>query len=183
MATPHKKRLFRDSKWQNCYDRFILSLRNAGTRTSYEATVRRFFAFVAQKYGSARTPDKVSQADVEDFLSQPTSRKGHDGEAISPFTYNSYLNALRAFYAYCGRETRSFRGKTVPLLKELPTARMKIAKTGDVERDMEEEEVRAFFAAIDTSTIIGKRDFSLFFAAVSTGRRRMELTNLLRGDI
>ena len=48
---------------------------------------------------------------------------------------------------------------------------------------MTSEEVKNFFAAIPRDTIIGKRDFCLFFTALCTGRRRFEITHLLRGDL
>jgi integrase len=180
------KRLFKNDKWNETFHHFISSISNTTTRYQYDKTLRRFFAFITKKYGRETTPDKIVQADIEAFLQQPvTAGRGHRaGEPISPFTHNAYCMALRAFYSYCSRTLIEWRGKQVPILRTIPpTAHIKLAKTGDVERDMTEDEIKKFFACIDRSTLIGKRDYALFWAFLITGRRRMEITNLLRGDL
>jgi integrase len=179
------KRLFKNDKWNETFHHFVASIANTTTRYQYDKTLRRFFAFITEKYKQERTPDKIVQADIEAFLQQPVQTTGpRQGKPISPSSHNAYCNALRAFYGYCGRDLTEFRGKMVPVLRSPnPTKHLKLMKPGEVDRDMTEEEVKSFFAAIPRDTVIGRRDFALFFAAISTGRRRFELTNLLRGDL
>lgn len=178
-------RLWRNEKWQQCYLHFIANIASSKTRYQYNCTLRRFFLFVAEKHGKPRTPDQISSTDIEEFLQQPCRTPGaRHGKPISPCTRNSYIMALRSFYAYCGHAETEFRGKMVPLYrKEPPTEHIKLALLGEVARDFTEDELWAFFAAIDRNSAIGKRDFCLFWTLFATGRRRMEITNLLRGDI
>lgn len=178
-------RYFRNEKWNKAALHFIANTPNDDTRKIYEGTLRRLTLFVARKYGSQRTPDKFSKEDIEEFLGQPVQKNRRKGQPPSAYTVNTYLNAIRAFYLHCTRIQVDFRGKKVPLMRKdaLPTDGISLAKTGDVERDMTEGEVRALFAAIDRSTVIGKRDFALFWALFVTGKRRREITNLRRGDL
>ena len=46
-----------------------------------------------------------------------------------------------------------------------------------------QDEIRRFFAAIDTSTLIGKRDYALFLTLLSTARRKTEIASLMWGDL
>lgn len=93
--------------------------------------------------------------------------------------------SIKSFYNFCTRTTAEFRGKQVPLMREekLPTNGISMAKTGDVDRDMTESEVRSFLLAIDRATLKGKRNYALFTALLATGRRRFEITLLRRGDL
>jgi integrase len=183
----HKKphRLFANAQWQALFDEFIASIRSPLTRTQYTATLRRFFAYIAQKYPKhTPTPDKITPADIDEFLRQPIQSANHCGETPSPSTQNTYLRTIRAFYAYCEHAEIQFRGKLVPALrKDAPTTHVKARKVGDVERDFTDGELEAFFAAIDTNTLIGKRDHALFLTLLNTVRRRCEIATLRRGDL
>src|SRR5579859_4311290 len=169
-------RFYKNEKWNNVCRHFVASISNADTQRHYSGTLRRLIAFIEAKYQQQRTPDKITKEDIEEFLRRPSQ---------SAYTYNTYLNGIRAFYLHCTRTLVDFRGKQVPLMRKgmLPTDNIKLAKTGEVDRDMVESEVRAFFASIDRETLIGKRDYALFWALFVTGRRRKEITNLRRGDV
>jgi site-specific recombinase XerD len=175
-------RFYRNEKWNNVCSRFVESISNAETRRHYSGTLYRLIEFVTTKYGSPRTPDKITKEDIEEFLRQPAQ---DTGLPTSAYTFNTYLNAIRAFYLHCTRTLVEFRSKKVPLMRkgQLPTDTIGLAKTGEVDRDMVESEVRAFFAAIDRTTLRGKRDYALFWALFITGRRRKEITILRRGDL
>lgn len=178
-------RFYRNEKWNNVCHHFVESISNAHTRHNYSSTLYRFVSFIATKYGAQRTPDKITKEDIEEFLRQPVQKNHRAGQPLSAFSSNAYLNAIRAFYNYCTHTLADFRGKKVPLMRrgQLPTDDIPLAATGDVDRDMTEDEVRAFFDAIDISTIRGKRDYALFWTLLCTGRRRAEITNLRRGDV
>lgn len=188
IALPRKKkRVFVHPAWQRIFESFLASIANDTTRTQYERTLRRFFAFIAEKYPNKRaehTPDKITQEDIEEFMRRPIQSGSRAGQPLSAFSHNSYLIALRAFYGYCEQAEIEFRGKMVPAIRKTPpTIHVKQRKTGDVERDFTDGELEAFFAQIDTSTLNGKRDRALFLTLLCTGRRKREITLLRRGDL
>ena len=178
---------FKNKRWNKAFHDFVTQTNNFETQIFYYRTLRRFFLFVEAKYGEQRTPDTISAADIEDFLREPVQDHARRaGKSLSPYSYNSYLTAIKAFYAYCARPIFEFRGKTgLPMIKKgaIPSDDVKLAKCGDADRDMSEEEVRAFFRAIDRSTLQGKRDFALFWALFISGQRRAAIVRLRRGDI
>lgn len=188
MAPPRSKPFnFRNKRWSKVFTDFLRQTDNAETKSHYYRTLRRFFLFIEKKYGEQRTPDQIIATDVEEFLRTPVQDHARRaGENLSPYSYNTYLTALKAFYAYCERPIFEFRGKKgLPMIKPgaIPTDQVALARCGDANRDMTEEEVRAFFAVIDRTTLQGRRDFSLFWALFVTGRRRREIVHLRRGDI
>jgi integrase len=165
--------------WQSCYESWLASLHSTLTRRHYEGAIRRFFEFCYARYGKRITPDRVRRVDVEAFLGG-----AHNGKPWSPYTYNAYYQALCRFFAYASTYEIVFRGKPRPLLRgALPTTGIVRAHGGSVDRSMTEEEITRFFSAIDRSTLVGKRDYALFWTLFVTGRRRMEITNLRRGDL
>lgn len=183
-AHKKKKRLFAATSWQKIYDDFLATLANLNTRRQYGNVLQLFFVYIEQTYGKARTPDKISQSDIEAFLRLPVKSGKRNGQPPMPATHNSYLNALSVFYAYCAQQEIAFRGKMVAALrKESPTTHVKMLAMGDPERDFTDGELEAFFAVIPTETAIGKRDRALFLTLLLTGRRRREIATLRRGDI
>lgn len=179
------KQYYKNEKWNKICIHFIANITNNRTRESHESTLRCFISFLFLKYQRQVTPNLATKEDIEEFLRQPVSKNRREGLPPSGYTVNAYLSRLKVFYEHCTRVMIDFRGKKVPLMKkgQLPTDDIPRAKTGDVDRDMEESEVRAFLAAINRNTLVGKRDYALFAALLATGRRRMEITLLRRGDI
>lgn len=173
---PAKPRYYKNDKWNKVCVRFVESLRSANTKRCYSHVLLCLFVFVEMKYGKQITPDKIKREDIEQFLHRP--------QLESNYSYNVYLAAIRSFYVFCTKYLVEFRGKQAPLMRKdrLPTVGIAQAKLEDVDRDMEEHEVRAFMAAIDTDTLIGKRDYALFLTLLGTGRRRREVAMLRRGD-
>jgi integrase len=182
---PKKTRFYKNEKWNSTCNRFVASISNPTTRLMYAGTLRRFISFAEAKYHKQITPDKLTKEDIEEFLRQPVQKNRRTGQPLSAYSINAYLNALRAFYNHCTSTFVDFRGKKVPLMRKemLPTNGIGLEKTGDVDRDMVESEVRSFFNAIDRTTLLGMRDYALFWALFITGRRRMEITGLRRGDL
>lgn len=171
-----KPRYYKNEKWNTVCVHFIASLRTTSTKRCYSHVLLSLATFVQTKHGKQITPDKIKREDIEQFLHRP--------QIESNYSYNVYLAAIRSLYVYCTKYLVEFRGKQVPLMRKdhLPTIGIAQAKVEDVDRDMEEHEVKAFMDAIDTSTLIGKRDYALFLALLGTGRRRREIALLRRGD-
>lgn len=178
-------RFYRNDKWNNACRQFILSVPNPETQHTYAGVLTRFIDYLKATKGSRCTPDKATSEDVEHFLHRPAQNGRSAGGQRSAYSINTYLNALRAFYSYCAKQKTMFRGKWRPLIPQakIPTNGVRLEKTEDVSRDMTEDELRAFFAAIDRKTLRGKRDFALFWALLVTGRRRREITHLRKGDV
>jgi len=161
-------------QWQACYDAWLASLRSPKTQKNYASHTRRFFAFVAEKYGAHFAPDQVRRVDIEKFLRSDWST----------YTYNAYVQALHSFFGYASGYEVLFRGKMRPLFRgKQPTAGISRARTEIPDRAMTEDDVARFFAAIDRHILIGKRDYALFWTLFITGRRRMEISQLRRGDL
>lgn len=171
------KRLFRNDTWQLCYEQFLDSLASPETLRQYDLTIRRFFAFVSHK-----TPDKVTRTDIEAWLHQPATWGRNKGQPLSPYSRNAYRMTLQSFFNWCTTYLIEFRGKLAPILRTNPTRGMKIAKGAEVDREMSDEQIAAFFEVIP-NTVCGLRDRALFRALLILGRRRQECTNLLRGDV
>jgi integrase len=171
-------RVFRNEQWQLCYCQFIESITVPHTRHDYQIIISRFFKQVD------KTPDKVSRADIEAFLHAPAATGRNVGQPLSAYTQSCYYGTLCSWFNWCSEYQVEFRGKMCPILRgEKPTVGVKRIRLPEVERDMSEEEVRNFFAAIDRTTLIGKRDYAIFFALLITGRRKSEILNLCWCDL
>lgn len=180
-----KPRFFTNTKWQANATRYLAQITNEGTRTAYRRVLMRFFGFVKERHGHEVTPDKITPADIEAFLQQPIPPGHHHaGQQKGAARQNTILTALRSFYSYAQRDQVEFRGKLVPMLRTTPpTAHIKWRRCGEVDRDMTEDEITRFFAAISRETRVGLRDYALFYTLLSTGRRKAEIARLTRGDI
>jgi integrase len=166
--------------WQRATEAFLSSLwersGSDATVTSYRVVLRRFFV-------APRTPEATSRADVLSFLAQPSEGKRNAGQPVAPSTRNNKLCVLTSFYKWASNwiipgTTDTFLFTGVP-----PVQGIAYGRPGAHYRALSEEELEAFFGAIDTETIIGKRDFSLFSAFFALARRRSELYALKWGDI
>lgn len=171
-------RIFQNNQWDECYHLWLLSLPAELTRYAYDGYARIFFV------DRRKTPDKYTRADVEAFINAPTNSNRSRGKPPSPCTRNDRLIILSSFYTYCKSYFVMYRGKLTPILRgEKPTTGIKKAKVPDSNRDMTEEEVVRFFAAIGRNNAIELRNRCIFLALIATGRRRAEICSLLWGDL
>jgi len=176
-------RMFRNTAWESCYQQFLGHIPSSYTRHQYDYLLRRFFTFVEERTGSKKTPDKITREDIEAFLLLPVPRGSRKGMPIAPTSRNCYLITFKSYFDWCGEYMIEFRGKIVPILRgHKPTDGMQLTKVDASDRDMEEGDIPRFLAAIDRSTVHGKRDYALFLALLVTGRRRAEIVKLRWGD-
>src|SRR5260221_1675725 len=166
--------------WEHCIaaylkDVFVSHSNSAHTVRDYAGTLRRFFE------RSARTPEQYTREDVIDFLAMPTPR----GTPPSHVKTTVRFIMVRGFYRFASRYT-VYDAYTQPyklFAGENPAEGLHGMKIEVRPRYLTEDEVRRFFGAIDRSTVIGKRDFALFLAYLSTARRLSEIANLTWGAI
>jgi integrase/recombinase XerD len=174
-----------DSDWGTCYLSFLrAAYEHSGSKSTYahyKQTLAHFFTTEP-----AKLPDRYTRADVETFIHGP-QRRGKAGGNPSPGTINSRLSILNSFYSYAAvygvpdRDT----GMLTPLMRTMaPTAGLKqLQRAIPPRRDLTSEELHRFFAAIDTSTALGARDYALFLCYFFTARRLGEIRRLTWGDI
>jgi integrase len=166
-------------EWRAATEAFFTSLYE---RSGSEDTLLRYQSILLQAFAE-KTPEQLTRADVLSYL--PTlykSRRNYGRTTpIAPATKNIRLCCLVSFYRWCsnwlipGTETFLFVG--IP-----PTQGITYSKLGTHYRALDEDELKAFFAAIP-DTIAGARDRSLFIAYFLLARRRSEIFAMKFGDI
>ena len=92
------------------------------------------------------------------------------GGHLSGHTVNGYLRALQSFWAWLERE--QFIEKNPFAQLRIPKAPKKVIPT------FTEEQLRQLFAAIDTTSELGYRDYTIILTLLDTGIRCSELTGL-----
>jgi integrase len=180
--------LFNDPRWQRALADYLRSVyersRSMASFRSYSYVLRYFFSQSANA-GPAKHPARYSRADVEWFLhcSLQKSRRGSQEPSVG--TRNQRLKVLRTFYKFVSEYTvagidgpeRLFQG--IP-----PTMGIRRAKMSEPKpKAMSLPEVQKLFAAIDTATVQGARDYCIFTFLLYTCRRREEICRLRWGDI
>ncbi len=172
--------------WITCWDRFFKSLESGSPTTAkyYKSIIDRFFSTSAD--GKPKRPEDYTYADVDVFLNAPNAKGYRNaGEPPRSGTKGLRLQVLQSFYSYAarfkilgrdGKPTRLFTGDS-------PTESIRPFPQDIAYHAMTQEEVRAFFSAIDTSTVIGKRDYAFFTCSLYLARRLHEIIGLRWGDI
>jgi len=94
---------------------------------------------------------------------------------LSGHTVNGYMRALQSFWSWLEREE---------FIKENPFARLKIPKAPKkVIPIFTEGQLRRLFAAIDTNSPVGYRDYAIMLTLLDTGVRCGELIGLRLPDV
>ncbi len=101
--------------------------------------------------------------------------KGVGRESVTGSTFNLKVTVISSFYEYAMRHNALQRNP----MKLVDRRSM---EPSDYAQPLDEDEVTKRLAAIDRSTLLGKRDYAIIALAVTTGRRKQELANLRFGD-
>lgn len=174
----------RAQAWAECTRQWLQQIKDhSGSEASYRmynSIVMRFQAFLA-----GRSLDSVARSDVLAFLAMPSQGARKPGQPVSASTKNVKLSCIQSLYVFASAyEITQADGSLVPLYQRaLPTVGLKSLKKDIRPRQMSEDELRRFFAAIPTDTRRGKRDRVLFYAYLILGRRRQELLRLTWGSL
>jgi integrase len=167
-----------DEQWRMCLAAFLRSVHDRSsseaTLINYESTLRRFFA--------AKHPEDATKNDVESFLHQSFAYQQKD---VCPATRNYRLAVITSFYKFAATYMiPGPSGRPMPLFcHSSPVLGIRRAKVPRNVRTFSAGELERFFAAIDRSTLRGKRDYAIFSTLWWTARRAGEIANLLFGDI
>src|SRR5258708_110128 len=181
MDSPQEPKIFNlfphHKSWQQCYKSYIKALHDkSGSMTSCEVRQSILKGFFIDP---TKAPDAYTRLEVERWLDLP----GKNG-AAKPGTRRHRLIVLRTFYKFAAAYDVPFRKGTRALLhKPPPTRGIETNKVEAQPRPFTEEDLRKFFAAIDTTTLTGKRNRALFLFYFWTARRRAEIARLLWRDL
>jgi integrase len=168
--------------WVECLEHY---LQNLYDKSGSFHTCNGYMHCLARFYGDVPDPEHVSRQDVERFIHAPRHQIGlHHGEEVAASTRNVRVSILASWYTFASSYTIASEDGPVPLYRfALPTAGMKRSQPALVYRQLSDQEVHQFFASIDTSTIMGARDYSLFLAYLYTSRRLQEIATLTWGNL
>ncbi|HYT34337.1 MAG TPA: tyrosine-type recombinase/integrase [Ktedonobacteraceae bacterium] len=163
--------------WQRCIADFLNSIEDIsgskGSRQNYRSTLALFFT-------QHQDPESVTRGDVTAFISSPSFGNKNKGKPRSVSSRNGLLTAISSLYTYAS----TYEVDHTPLFqKASPAQGLRHLKTPRAYRSMNESELAALFAAIDTSTVAGKRDYSLLLFYLISARRLSEIARLRLADL
>src|SRR5258708_1738411 len=170
--------------WEQCIAAYLREVFTAhsnseGTVKSYASVLRGFFRH------TGKAPELCTREDVVSFMA--ASNHGHRNHGLppSPGTRLYRKTGIHQFYVFAARYT-CYDGYGRPyklFVGENPADGLHQRIEESRPRYLTQDEIRRFFAAIDTSTLIGKRDYALFLTLLSTARRKTEIASLMWGDL
>jgi integrase/recombinase XerC len=162
-----------DDRWTQAVHDWLMNLGSERTRRAYALSWRTFLAVCPI------APDLITQSDVLAFRHWlETTPSATTGQPYSLSTINLHLAALSSFYAFaCQRGLRP--DNPCIGIKRKPINPYGKATYLDGKQG---EDVR-FLAAIDRSTLQGKRDYALMLLLLTTAIRVSAAANLRLGDL
>ena len=149
-------------------DRFLSSADvSENTARTYREALWKFVGWASSRDGLKL--EEIEKTDIREYREW---LKGHRAAN----TVSTYIVALRRFFDYCVSEG---------LLVQNPAQGVKGARKpqGHLRQDLSRAEIRALFAAIDRSTLVGKRDFAIVNLMARNGLRIIELQRANVGDL
>lgn len=151
------------------------STRSGSQRTerAYRDTLTRF-RYALQNVGLDLDSDPARVADVVQVF---CSQSWGNGEEVSAGTFNQRAAIISSFYQFAHKRRLLSGENPVDLVERRPS------NDYDSAHALEPAEVADALAAIDRTTLAGKRDYALLATALYTGRRLSELLNMTWGDI
>jgi len=171
-------------------DKFLegyhLSAQSEGKSPSTIAIVVASVRYLDQFLTSHNLSTNVSDIGVEElrrfivYLRERSRFARHrftkpQGGHLSGHTINGYLRALQAFWSWLARED---------FIQENPFARLKIPKAPrKVVPIFSDEQLQHLLAAIDITSSVGYRDYTIILTLLDTGIRCSELTGLRLVDV
>jgi integrase len=167
-------------QWKLCLDAFLKhTLSHSGSeksRGTYEDILRRFF--------SGSQPDEMNREDVRAFLDEPCQGCRNPGAVCNASTINQKTMVINSWYKFAAMfEVRTDDGTYKPIFEQRsPSYGFRYLKTGSPNKNMSEEEITRFFAAIPDD-VRGCRNRCIFLFAFMTCRRSDEIRRMRWGDI
>jgi site-specific recombinase XerD len=151
---------------QFAYQEFILgSISNPKTRIRYERAIRQFFAWCQERSLSLR---QITPGDVGQYFSEHPGSAGSKNVALAAIRHLFDVLVMR--HAVILNPAKSVRGERNSVIE---------GKTPE----MRPEQTRALLVSIDTSTIVGLRDYTIIATLAYTAARVGAIAKLTRGSV
>lgn len=147
-------------------------------RGAYPDTMSSFRATLAQ-HNLDLDGDPSAVALVAQQWADERSTESHTTERVAPTTFNQRLAIVSSFYDYVIKKGLTFVLETNPITRVQRRRVQRYSKATPIEP----AEMRQRLAAIDRSTLLGKRDYALLAVGFATGQRANELAALTMGDV
>ena len=151
-------------KWKKLAEKWLYNFVSEHTRRNYRRALEQFF-FIYVGH-----PEEVLQSDVIAYRNQ-LERKG-----LAQATINQYLAGLASFYR-AAQEAGLIEVNPVNGVK-----RMNVSPYGRA-TSLQEGQDKQLLDAIDTSTVMGKRDRAIILLMLTTAVRVSVIASLKLGDI
>jgi integrase/recombinase XerD len=146
------------------------------TVASYSDCMRLLFDFTAKKLGT--TVDKLNIEKIDDeivleFLDYLENVRENKAQ-----TRNHRLTVIKTFFKFIASKVPTL----ICTCNKIDSIRQKKTEHKNI-LPMEEEELKAFFNAVNSNSNHGKRDCALFRLMYNTGARVQEIADIKKGDI
>jgi integrase/recombinase XerD len=141
------------------------------TKSAYQDTLTQFRELLV-----SQGIDLDADASILAPLAQGWAGRGKDGSDVLPSTFNQRLSILSSFYKYAIKHE-------VVHSNPIERVERRVIRKYNAAHFLESSTVKEGLAAIDRSTLEGKRDYALLAVALQTGRRVSELAGLRYGHI
>src|SRR6266702_7794627 len=177
-AVPH---LFDDEHWQTCLEHYLQDLYR---RSQSRATIISYSGILSRFFQGKANPEKITRADVSNFIQQPCASNGKQGPPAAIATINSRVTVIRMFFDFASGYTISGPdGDPVPLFQRAnPCAGLRHGQPNQAYKSLSIHEIKRFFACIPND-LMGLRDRSWAWTLLLTCRRRSEIAALRWGSI
>lgn len=146
------------------------------TVAAYSDTLRLLIGHLCEKYSKHPeeiTSEMITQEEILSFLNHLEHKRNN-----SPTTRNQRLAAIKSFFHYAARENPElmFQNERIQAIRSKKTE-----QTPPPSLNL--EQVRAILEAVNTDTLIGKRDKALIQLLYNTGARVQEIADLRISDL
>jgi integrase/recombinase XerC len=154
-------------EWSIALERFLTSRRCQNTRTVYERAIHELIHFTGKQPAEVRRHDVIAWLDA-------LNKKG-----LASTTVAQKLAGVSGFYNFVSTEymVSGPDGRETPLHPSNPAAgkylRPKVCPYGKAAW-LGPEQAKGLLAAIDQSSVLGKRNYALLLGYLMTGRRNSE---------
>lgn len=163
---------------QGFFSTHLIQHKDASPHTiaSYRDTFRLLLKYLSRRL--RRPPSKlflehIDARAISEFLKELEDKRG-----ASPRTRNLRLCAIRSFFAFVGFEEPRYSGDIAKIM-EIPRKKFTRKQICSLSRT----EADALLGAVDQSTALGRRDYTLMVLAMQTGLRLSELCGLGKEDV
>jgi site-specific recombinase XerD len=172
-------------EWSACLESFIRSIsEKTGSKHSAPRYKRVLDAYFAMRPGVS--PERFTRSDVEAFMRLPGTAPGRVGNPITFATMGNRLSVVSSFYKFSSTYgVLGDDGLPHALLTSLsPCAGIRTPeRERPPYRSLDEQALKAFFAAIPTTDTISLRNRAIFLTLFWSARRVNEILELKWSDI